>query len=125
MYVSRKRGNRVKLYAVLLRKKESLDGADRLSDKAINKLQNYFGIAIRKNNSSVISMKKAIGAVLFHCCEATDPEACHMFCDKNEGHGVNIMKLNLKVRYTRRNQVLDFSSDELLSRCLHGKNTKQ
>ena len=43
-----------------LRKKESLGGAGGLSDKAINKLQNYFGIAIRKNNTSVILMKKAI-----------------------------------------------------------------
>ena len=67
-----------------LRKKESLGGAGRLSDKAINKLQYYFGIAIRKINSSVISMKKAIGAVLFQCCEATDPVVRYMFCDKNE-----------------------------------------
>ena len=64
-----------------LRKKESLGGAGRLPDKAIN----YFGIVIRKNN---ISMKTRFGAIL--CCEATGPKATgpkapRMFCDINEG----------------------------------------
>ena len=40
-------------------------GKGRLTDRAINLLQNYFGMAIRQN-SDVSSMKKAIGAVLFY-----------------------------------------------------------
>ena len=43
-------------------------GKGRLTDRAINFLQNYFEIAIRQN-SDVPSMKKAISAVLFHCSE--------------------------------------------------------
>ena len=34
----------------------------RLGDKDINKLQNYFGIAIRANCHSVEAMQKAIGS---------------------------------------------------------------
>ena len=54
----------------------------RLRDKEINKLQNYFVIAIRANCHSATAMQKAIGAVVYHCSEANDPDARHMFCDK-------------------------------------------
>ena len=42
---------------------KGISGKDRLEDRAINLLQNYFGMAIRQN-SDVPSMAKAIGAVL-------------------------------------------------------------
>ena len=48
---------------------KGISGKGRLTDRALNLLQNYFGIAIRQN-SNVPSMKKAIGAVLFHCSES-------------------------------------------------------
>ena len=54
----------------------------RLADKDINRLQNYFGIAIRTNCHSVVAMQKFVGAVLCHCSEANDPVTRHMFCDK-------------------------------------------
>ena len=44
-----------------------------LTDKVINKLQNYFGIAIRQSTGiTVYQLKKAIRVVLFHCSEAVD-----------------------------------------------------
>ena len=54
------------------------DGKCRLGDKDTNRLQNYFGIAIRANSHSVEEMQKAIGAVLYHCSESNDPEARHV-----------------------------------------------
>ena len=56
----------------------------RLGDKEINKLQNYFGIAIRANCHSVTAMQKAIGTVVYHCSVANDPDTRHMFCDKRQ-----------------------------------------
>ena len=50
-----------------------LGGKSCLTEKVINKLQNYFGLAIRQcSGASVYQLKKAVGAVLFHCSEAND-----------------------------------------------------
>ena len=57
-----------------------ISGIGRLRDKDINRLQNYFGIAIRHNTGDINKMKIAIGAVLFHCCTAQDIETRHRYC---------------------------------------------
>ena len=106
----------------------------RLGDKEINKLQNYFGIAIRANCHSVTAMQKAIGAVLYHCSEANDPEARHMFCDKRPDTWCKYQKAKLqgKVHIDKpsiptvfRELVMpifkDLSKPELLQKCLQGK----
>ena len=59
-----------------------LGGKGRLDEKPINKLQNYFGVAIRQNSHNLLEMKKAIGAVVYHCSEASNAEARHKFCSK-------------------------------------------
>ena len=60
---------------------KTLGGKGRLTDKMINKLHNYFGIAIRQSaGKKVFEMKKAIGAVLFHCSEASDLDLKHQMC---------------------------------------------
>ena len=55
----------------------------RLADKNINRLKNYFGIAIRTNFHSVVAMQKSVGAVLYHCSEANDPDARHNVRGRN------------------------------------------
>ena len=60
--------------------KKKLGGAGRLNGKVINKLQNYYGLAIRQNTDSLPKMRKAVGAVLYHCSEASSAETRHMFC---------------------------------------------
>ena len=50
----------------------------RLLDKDINRLQNYFGIAIRANCHSVQAMQSSIGAAVYHCSEANDRDARHV-----------------------------------------------
>ena len=39
-------------------KKPGVHGAGRLSDKNINLLQNYYGMATRQNNDNIYQMKK-------------------------------------------------------------------
>ena len=106
----------------------------RLSDKEINKLQNYFGIAIRANCHSVTSMQKAISAVVYHCSEANDPDARHMFCDKKQDTWCKYQKAKLKgkvhidkpsIPTVVKELVMpifkDLSKPELLKKCLRGK----
>ena len=49
-----------------------LGGAGHLKDKMMNKLQNYFGLAIHQYaGKSVYEVKKSATAVLFHCSGET------------------------------------------------------
>ena len=58
--------------------KKKLGGGKRLNEKAINKLQNYYWLAIRQNTDSLIKMRKAVCAVLYHCSEASSAETRHV-----------------------------------------------
>ena len=42
-------------------------------------MQNFYGIAIRQNLNDKYEMKKAVGAILFHCTDITDAESRHRF----------------------------------------------
>ena len=64
-------------------KELSTTSTGRLTDRAINLPQNYFGMAIRQNND-VSSVKKAIKAVLFHCPESEYNEQRHFFCPRTK-----------------------------------------
>ena len=44
---------------------KSLSGRGKLTEKVINTLLNYFGMAIRDNKGNLHQMKKAVGAVLW------------------------------------------------------------
>ena len=61
---------------------ESISVKGRLTDKATNTLQNYCGMAIRQNAGNLSAMRKAVGAVLYHCLDIKDEEARHQFCPK-------------------------------------------
>lgn len=115
---------------------KTLSGKGKLTDKIINKLQNYFGLAIRQNaGSSVYEMKKAIGAILFHCTEEGDPEIRHRMCPKNLDSWCKYQKSkidpsikfkeSLGIPVAIKNKIKpifqDLSDDTLLSKCLHGK----
>ena len=41
-----------------------LSGADKLTEKTINSLKNYYGKVIRSNSNELYAMKKAVGAIL-------------------------------------------------------------
>ena len=60
-----------------------ISGKGRLTDKIINKMQNYYGMAIRQNPGQSREMKKGIGAVLWHCSDIQDLQVRHQFCPKS------------------------------------------
>ena len=43
-------------------------------------MQNYYGLAIRQNQGELYKMRKAIGAVLWHCTEYEEEPVRHRFC---------------------------------------------
>ncbi|GFW38434.1 uncharacterized protein TNCV_1332871 [Trichonephila clavipes] len=49
---------------------KGLGGKGKLTDKFIDKLQNYYGIAIRSNVACLEEMQSAVIAAFFHCCSS-------------------------------------------------------
>ena len=103
----------------------------RIPDKAINRLQNYFGIAIRKNTRSLHAMKKAVNAVVYHCSESYIKENRHTYCPTGPDKWCKYQKAKKTgekyedkpgLPVAVRDKILpDLSSHELSSKCLHGK----
>ena len=105
-----------------------------LTNKYINQLQNYYGIAIRSNaNTSAVDMRKAVGAVLYHCSDANNLESRHQFCpssatswckykvDQVTGTNNYVEKPGLPIPLRKLEQIFrELSTPELLERCLHG-----
>ena len=105
----------------------------------IDKLQNYYGIAIRSNVGNLEGMKKAVAASLFHCA-SSDKRPLHEHCPPGDSswcayqqgkakgvpnehkHGPGLpLEVIAKVKpiYQR------LSQDDLLQKCLHGKTQNQ
>ena len=104
----------------------------RLTDKWINKLQNYYGLAIRQNTDNLFNMRKAVGAVLYHSSVASTSEARHRFCTNDsewckyrlaEKDGKPFDEkpgLPAVIRDKIMPMFRDLSSEDLLRKCLHG-----
>ena len=58
--------NRFGVAAKFIAEKGMGNGKSRLNDSIIDKLQNYFGIALRSNTGNLENMKESILASLFH-----------------------------------------------------------
>ena len=122
----------------LKKENKGLGGKEKLTDALIDRLQNYYGIAIRSNVCNLEAMKKAIQASLNHCI-ASKRRNLHMLCpdgadswcrfkqDKAKGTSLykpgpglpdNIIKM-AKPIYKRLNK------DDLLERRLDGKTQNQ
>ena len=63
----------------LKRDNPGLRGKGKMTDSQINKLQNYYGIAIRSNVGNLSGMKKAIHASLMHCA-SSEARKLHEHC---------------------------------------------
>ena len=63
----------------LKRENPGLGGKGKLTDSQIDKLQNYYGIAIRSNVGNLAGMKKTIHASLMHCA-STEQCPLHDHC---------------------------------------------
>ena len=80
-------------------------------------------------------MKKAVGAILYHCTDYEDDEKRHQYCPRDANSWCKFQKDKLTGKFTYKKSInlpmwihelvkpifKDLSSDDLLSRCLHGK----
>ena len=111
---------------------KTLGRKGRLTDKMINKLQNYFGIVIRQcAGKTMFEMQKAIGTFLFYCSKASNLDTKHQMCprepdswckhqaDKQDKATTYKDKVGLPsaVRELIKPIFMDLSNDELLKMC--------
>lgn len=113
---------------------KGLSGKGKLTDTFIDRLQNYYGIAIRANVGNLKSMQQNVIAALFHCasnskkpmhgqCPPGENSWCFYqrclaqkkpVCEKYPGLPQSVLNI-IKPVY------MELCSKELLGKCLHGK----
>ena len=112
-----------------------MGGKGKLTKKVIESIQTYYGLAIRNNCNNIYAMKKAIGAILYHCTNFTNREQRHAMCPRDENtwckwHSAKLKgenppkeKINLPLWIHAKIKPIfkDLSDDELLSKCTHGQ----
>ena len=116
--------------------KKTVKGLSGLTDSIIDKLQNYYGMAIRSNVNNLQGMKSAVAAVLFHVA-STDANPWHDHCpdgadswcrykiDIGTNECVHGKGLTMEIIKHVKPIVHDLQNDSLLSKCLHGKTQNQ
>ncbi|GFT21533.1 uncharacterized protein TNCV_2307591 [Trichonephila clavipes] len=112
---------------------KNISGRGRLTLKEVDSIQHYYGLAIRKNLSSVEDMKRAIWAIYFHKLN-TEDNPQHALCPLGEdswcGYNRSIVtgefyihkhslpkSILLKVKKVFR----DLTEKDLLKKCLRGR----
>ena len=113
---------------------KGLGGAKRLTDAMVDRLQNYYGLAIRNNKNDLPKMQKAVYSVLFHCASSKDHEYHTAYCppgndtwclfQKDKVNKTNEYKpgkgLPLDVIKHLKPIFTELGDNKLLSKCLHG-----
>ena len=142
-HVQKRLGSRLRLLKKRLGKTplqdgKSIGGAGRLTNSKIDKLQVYYGKAIRDNTHDIEAMKKAVKAI-WHHTKSTDENPDHDLCppgadswcgfqrDLENGtsdyqHDHPIPEAVADVIYPTFEALSD---ENLLSRCLHGGTQNQ
>ena len=69
-----------KYLRTLMKNVKGIEGEGRLANLLIDRLQNYYGIAIRSNVGDLEKMKKAVTAVLYHVAAPKSDEFHHDHC---------------------------------------------
>ena len=128
-------GHYQKRVGSLLRKlKKREKGPRDLTEAIIDKLQNYFGIALRSNLSTVENMANAIWASFFHVA-SSEENNFHSYCAKSAAswcqyqrdqvNKTNLYKpgkgLSTNVIKCVKPIYLDLIIPDELKKCLHGK----
>jgi len=115
---------------------KNLGGRGKLTDKTIDRLQNYYGIAVRGNVGDLPGMKAAIHTTLFHVASSKDnnwhdhcPKGVSSWCRFQKDIGLSAYKpgpgLPLTVIKHVKPIYEELSRDSLLVNCLHGKTQNQ
>ena len=134
-HVQKRVGNRLRN---LKKNVKGLGGRGRLTDNIIDKLQNYYGMAIRQNSGDLNAMKSATAASLFHVassaandyhthCPSGSDSWCLFKADKanntssykpGPGLPLDIIKV-VKPIYQ------ELCNESLLKKCTHGQTQNQ
>ena len=134
-HVQKRVGNRLRK---LKKKVKGLGGQGKLTDRMIDKLQNYYGIAIRTNKGELKKMQEAVFAVLFHCASNKDnnyhnycPTGNNSWCayqrDKVNGTSDYVPGAGLSLNIIKHTKPIfkDLGESSLLKKCLHGQTQNQ
>ncbi|GFW11635.1 uncharacterized protein TNCV_42701 [Trichonephila clavipes] len=88
-------GHVQKIFVSHLRKlRKSVKGLGekgKLTDYFIDKLQNYYGVAIRSNTKKLVNMQSAVIAAFYHCCSSTE-KPMHGQCPTGRGSWCKFQK---------------------------------
>lgn len=115
-----------------------IGGKGRLTDKTIDKLQVYYGKAIRQNTESIDSMQNAVMAI-WHHSTSTDDSPDHDLCPEGENSWCGFQRDAAKGTsdYVHKDPIPEavanailptfeaLSEASLLSKCLHGGTQNQ
>ncbi|GFW95748.1 uncharacterized protein TNCV_19791 [Trichonephila clavipes] len=106
----------------------------KLTDSFIDRLQNYYGIAVRSNVGNLSGLQQNVIAALFHCsssvekpmhgqCPIGKDSLCYyqrtLSCGKKTNE--KYKGLSNEVLNTIKPTYLELCTKELLTKCLHGK----
>ncbi|GFW48206.1 uncharacterized protein TNCV_2382901 [Trichonephila clavipes] len=136
--VENKNGTRLRRLKTKMREVKKLSdgkplcGRNRLTEAEIDRLQAYYGLAIRRNLSSVKDMQQAIWAIFLHNL-STDEKPQHGFCPSDTDTWCKFKKTELLGEiYHHKNSLpvdaveamrpvfRDLANPELLKKYLHG-----
>lgn len=111
---------------------KGIKGRGRLTDAEIDKLQTYYGLAIRRNTGDLKNMKQAVWALYFHKM-STDNNPIHNLCPKGSESWCGYQRsIAGGEEYHHRNSLptavmeaikpifRDLANENLLKKCLHG-----
>ncbi|GFT24740.1 uncharacterized protein TNCV_2856661 [Trichonephila clavipes] len=136
-HVMKRMGTRLRRLKTKMRGQKLSDGKplcgrNRLTEAEIDRLQAYYGLAIRRNLSSVKDMQQAIWAIFLHKL-STDEKPQHGFCPSDTDTWCKFKKAELLGEtYHHKNSLpvdvveamrpvfRDLANPELLKKCLHG-----
>ena len=123
----------------LKKREKGLGGKGKLTNNIIDRLQNYYGIAIRENKDNLNAMQAATRAALFHVASSKDknyhdtycPKGSNSWCkfQKDKADGTSTYKsgpgLPLPVIFKLKPIFQELSHEDLLKKCLHGLTQNQ
>ena len=127
---SRMRKLKASMKGKILSDGKTIGGAGRLTDKVIDRCQNYYGMAIRANTNSIVDMQTNIMSSLYHVASSSDrpnhdlcPAGPESWCGWQRNPDSYIHKAGLPECIVNLLEPIydDLSSTELLSKCLHGQ----
>ena len=123
----------------LKKREKGIGGKGKLTNSIIDRLQNYYGIAIRSNKNNLEGMQAATRAALFHVASSKDhnyhyphcPTGPNSWCryNRDQANGTSTYRagagLPLMIILKLKPIFHELGSEKLLKKCLHGLTQNQ